>query len=96
VGERVAALVNRGCISDWRASQAAAFTPLRRANGRAVDHTIELRHEELKRRTNAKAVLPSAPLPCRHIVLSSVPSGKINMSRVDGWDARHKARRSAN
>jgi hypothetical protein len=76
-------LVSRGCILDWRASHAAAFTPLRRANGRAVDHTIGRLHGELKRRTNANAVLTSAPLPCCHIVLSSasIPQDQHEQSR---------------
>jgi putative transposase len=58
-------------------------------------NAIERLHEEFKRRIKAQTGLPSTETAAM-LFWALLASGQINMRKVDDWNARHKAHRSAN
>jgi transposase-like protein len=69
----------------------------RRVSGKSARTTnaIERLHEEFKRRIKVQTGLPSTETAAM-LFWALLASGQINMRKLDGWSARHKAHRSAN
>jgi transposase-like protein len=59
-------------------------------------NAIERLHEEFKRRIKAQTGLPSTETAAMLFWALLASNTKSTCAKVDGWNARHKAHRSAN